>query len=62
MYIYAKIGTHPQGRYKVMRKRNAPKERERLTLRAWDEWQDFHVIVDKIVDMGNYKLHFCDRL
>lgn len=61
MYIWAKIGTHPAGHYRVLRKKKTPVVGDCLVLREQDAWQDEHVRVTEIKQLFEGPLFYVER-
>ena len=61
MYIYAKIGTWPMGKYKALRKRVPPRVGDMLTLRGFDDWEDYRVRVTEIKQIPQ-RLYCVERM
>jgi len=61
-YIWARIGTDNEHRYKAMRKRQEPKIGDELCLRGFDAWEDVFVRVVEIKTLGNHVVHYCTKI
>lgn len=65
MHIFARVGTHPQGYYKAVRKRTNPVVGDKLLLRGaslWTKYETFNVVVTEIRDMDDYPLYVYERM
>ena len=63
MWIYVKIGTMPQQRVRVVRKRKPPKVGDLFQIYGPEKYsKKERMYCHEVRDMGNYDLYFLERM